>query len=66
MVSNIHFPLVELFDSEGSSKGVGQIFPFIDLHKIDVASSHDLLYEVAVPQNMLGGETLVPQLEQWL
>ena len=58
--------MVELFESEGFSKGIGQIFLSIDLHKIDVASSHDLLLEVVVLQNVLNGEASVPQLEQWL
>ena len=55
-VSNTHFPftIVELFYSEGFSEGVGQNFFSINLQKIDVASFHDLSYEVVAPQNVLG------------
>ena len=51
IVSNTYSPFkkVELFDSEGFGKSVGQIFFSIDLHKIDIASLHDLSYEVVAP-----------------
>ena len=56
IVSNTHFPftIVKLFDSEGFSESVDQILLFIDLYKIDVASFHDLSYDMVVPQNVLG------------
>ena len=56
IVSNTHSPFtkVKLFDSEGFGKSFGHIFFSIDLHKIDVASLHDLLDEVVASQNVLG------------